>query len=543
MNSICRIKDERAVIVRKRRDLFPIAIIAIPILSGLVHSAFLGAMTASVKEKIVDPLVDKCIEGCKSLVKDKGKNETYRQTILRNLKKNLKKLASVLKKEKAPIANKVQSLADKVEKEEEKAKQEAKKKKDSLVRVVDISGDGWSTLGKAIAYILGTIGGIIVYLVRSSKTDKNGKTVTKLQQLSEYIKSNKFNLDGFKSVFKRIKSLVKRKSVPEDKIHDLDVAIAKASATSDKIRKGINEKRVELTGEFSDLSKQLSRNASWLQEVKSSEVTGQWNKMVAEASAQKAAIKQSKSLDYKQQDAVLEDASSFAEKMRNAILESSKVIAKYKKAEILRKNVLAGKNKGNKYIQPKPSKEKTDSIDRYIHFLRGKKDSRLKRSTKRPGRATSWEIKAVLNYPESSSLPNNFIGEVDAQGNVTVYDKNKSGPASLIARMASTDLDIKAQEKLNVNTGFRGTPFAKINNPYSVVPISPAEKSKFKQVMNGIKTVVGVSVTVATLLKTLTNLGETAATGITVLSNFFKGVAASGKQAEAVANTVASQMK
>lgn len=68
-----------------------------------------------------------------------------------------------------------------------------------------------------------------------------------------------------------------------------------------------------------------------------------------------------------------------------------------------------------------------------------RRDSRLKRSTKRPGRATSWEIKMAMGMNEGAILDPNYVGHVNTRGDVIVMHKLK--PNKIAAEISGNDLD------------------------------------------------------------------------------------------------------
>lgn len=529
-----------ATIVNEKRDFVPLVALALPIFSSLISNAFLGAMTASVKEKVVDPLVDDCIAGFKDLAKDRGKNEAYTSAIWRNLKKKTKKLAQILKREKAPIANKIQSIANKVEKAEKENKEKnKKKKKDALPRLHD-ANDGWGVISKIIAYILGTLGGLIVYVAGSkafAKKGKGGKKEMKINKLIREIKEHKYDFSGFSLLGNKIKSIFVKTDAPADKVADAVDAVDKLNKAAAVVVKSTKQKEKETKERIERIEKQIKLKAKSIKKIEklqgesgaiANNQIAEWNSVLSTCfdglKGAKSLVKESgQQSNYLIKNQSLDKANIAVDNISNSISASSAALLAMKRANILKKNVIASKNKNNKYIILK------------------KTDSRLKRSMKRPGRATSWEIKTALNYPENSSLPSNFVGEVDANGNVTVYDTKKTGPSSRVAYASSADLDLKAREnKLAVNTGFRGTPIAKLRNPYSMVPISPAEKSKFSKVVTGIKSIVGVTTAVAATLATLTSLAEGTVYGVDRISSLLKTIFTSGKQAEAVAAGISS---
>lgn len=95
-------------------------------------------------------------------------------------------------------------------------------------------------------------------------------------------------------------------------------------------------------------------------------------------------------------------------------------------------------------------------------------DSRLKRSQQRPSaRATAWEIKMVLGYPANGQLPpGRFTGQVTANGDVTVYDKQTGKQAGsktcqeldqLEQQEAANHSGIKVGAGYNGNVGVGGS--------------------------------------------------------------------------------------
>lgn len=157
--------------------------------------------------------------------------------------------------------------------------------------------------------------------------------------------------------------------------------------------------------------------------------------------------------------------------------------------------------------------------------LRKRIDSKLKRSIKRPGPATSWEIRRVLGIPDGVDIPKKWVGRVDAQGNVTVWDKESKNPNLTAKSRNSKDLDMMAALGKQSYSGLAGAQQAiqwvgSIINPNKQAIIEKENQTKFDKALSSLSKafdLVGSVFTAVNGMKEATNLS--ANTAIKVMNN------------------------
>lgn len=477
---------------RRKQDFIPILPILITFLLGLLHSAVLGAMTASVKEKLVDPLLDRIIEHAKDLVRDRKEDEAYTAAALRNIRKDMDKLAAILKREKAPIANKVKQMSGRVLQAEKKAEaeaKEAKKKKDSFFLTDDRESEAREIFNAAIQdkgnVIIGTLAGIVMWLASPT-------AASALKTLIHFVKD----------------AISKIRFAPE---HAMEIA--------SKIWKKIKE---WITGiPTNDLEKAQQRK---LKEIKRQLEQQNKDFIKTVKDRTKALAKSQKTAEQLYRARNAEASKKFALQSINELYKQGLVIGKpsfeeeknIRETMARRKEALAKKNKASKSpTKTNRSNKKKDS------FLI---DSRLKRSTKRPGRATSWEIKAVLGLPQNMPLPKEYIGKVDQNGNVIVTNQMK--PKQMPRTMSSLELDRLAME------GKGGGQFGNVASAITrVMPIvsSPVEAKYEGEAQNKIKSsipkilqILAIASTVAGTVGSITNGAAVTVSGVTRAASAIK---------------------
>lgn len=98
------------------------------------------------------------------------------------------------------------------------------------------------------------------------------------------------------------------------------------------------------------------------------------------------------------------------------------------------------------------------------------RDSRLRRSKQRPGRATAWEIKMVLGYPATAQLPpGRYSGQVTGNGDVTVTDKQNSGKQ--VGSKTCQELDQLEQNEVLNKSGMKvGSGYSQVGMPSFGMP-------------------------------------------------------------------------
>ena len=407
---------------RRHSDFIPILPIIVSSMMGILSSVFMGAMTESVKEHVVDPIVKRILNHAKSLIADRGKDETYTAAALRGIRKDLDKLSSILKREKAPIANKVKQLAGKVEKSEKKAEQqakEAKKKKDSFF-LADAPASAAQELynaaiqDKGVA-ILGTLGGIIMWMATPMAVNS---IKTLMAFIKDALKKMRFApekaMDFVAKIWEKIKAWIK--SLPTN---DLERSQYKRmKKTQAELKKQMKE--------FANATKKRAEAVA--KEQKNAKAFGSTRKRELTLWGVRQGMKELQP--------TMKSFSSMTREEKLALLNQSQA----NKEEFLKRMKRQSKPTKATGKVGRPPKKK-DALDQMIKaFL----DSRLKRSQKRPGRATAWEIKTVLGIPEGMPLPKEYIGSVDGRGNVTVVNRMK--PNQSPQTMSGFELDRRALE-------------------------------------------------------------------------------------------------
>lgn len=87
--------------------------VIIPILLSILKASAItgigGAITGPLKENITDPIIKRIIGNLKLAASNKGADETYLQAIGKKVSEDMTKLLGILKKEKAFVANKLES--------------------------------------------------------------------------------------------------------------------------------------------------------------------------------------------------------------------------------------------------------------------------------------------------------------------------------------------------------------------------------------------------------------------------------------------------
>ena len=129
------------------------------------------------------------------------------------------------------------------------------------------------------------------------------------------------------------------------------------------------------------------------------------------------------------------------------------------------------------------------------------RDSRRRRSVKRPGRATSWETKQVIGWTQPDQLPKDYEGWVERNGDVHV---NRKGV--YVGSMTNAELDrreITEKMRKSQNVPFYRRTAEDIRNENTFNSAVREEKSiadkiknvyrKFKSISTGIESMVAES--------------------------------------------------
>ena len=545
-----RVADLRHSVRGRRNDFAPIFMLAVPVLSSLVQNAFLGAMTASVKEKVVDPLVDKSIDDCKKLIADRGKNEAYTSAIMRNLKKNMNKLSSVLKWEKAPIANKIKGIADKIAKADKDRKAKLKKKKDMLVLRDDNSEYKMSdsTFTRVVQVIVATLTGIIMFLARPQSKKK-------VEHAAAFAKSVKDNPDGAKGLLSILKGLFRSKDldgVPEAQrqklkehgkllqklskqkkkgkvVHPLEQAMREHRAKrniSEPAPKASDKEMKKFAQE--NAAKKLA-NSHWGNLLwRGSKITNRMGQVALEKMRSelnklnnKSPYEQELEKTYKKAKELMEKDPSDKEINRifNHFRERKATLEAKMKKEAAEKAAEAAKKAAEAAKAAKRAAKTVKTTKDSLCAFRRRQDSRLKRSQKWPGRATTWEIKMALNFPAGGNLPPNYVGQVDGNGNVVVYDKNKRGAQSVVARMPSEELNRRAMAGGEFSAVGGVGWVGRLKNPYKQFEVQKQNAQKLGKAVNGVMSILQVAGGVAGLIGTITEGTSSTINGVANAAN------------------------
>jgi hypothetical protein len=134
-------------------------------------------------------------------------------------------------------------------------------------------------------------------------------------------------------------------------------------------------------------------------------------------------------------------------------------------------------------------------------------DSRLKRS-KKPGRATNWEIRTVLGLPENIQISSKYTGRVGSDGSVVVFDRITNKP---VGSMTGEQLDqLALNSRLNIkppsgNTFNTSYTFGNYGNTNSTTT------NGAMQTANVIDKLAVVLKNVSTIIMSLSALGVAAA--------------------------------
>lgn len=443
-------------------DLAPVFMILLPVLMSIAKGAVVSAVGNSIQQKVIDPLVDKAIADCKSLIADRGKNEAYTSAIMRNLSARMKKLSAILKREKAPIANKVAGLASKISKEAEK-----KPKKDSLIRDV-----ATAEVSNVITSIAGQLTGLAV--IFSSPVIKQGleNIVKFITMIKDAIVRGLHKIDptAITRIPKMLKKVIKNISWKNIK-----------ESTQNWV--SMRKRTAETMKSVDSMSKKLAKQVIKLNKSRTiSPVAVEAKKNAVEALRKipSNAIKSKKGIEEfakKYSEMVMfahAKHRAAIEKMEKSLPEGFKTVKKLTRNmpvdDIVKEVGVGGFNSLLKLANENPdglkavmkSTGKGNLFDLIKQFgvggLKGmfekengkgkgsgkkgdslRRDSRLKRSVKWPGRATSWEIKMALGVPENVPISKDYQGMVTPRGDVIVT--NRSKPNSRPITISSEELN------------------------------------------------------------------------------------------------------
>ena len=151
-------------------------------------------------------------------------------------------------------------------------------------------------------------------------------------------------------------------------------------------------------------------------------------------------------------------------------------------------------------------------------------DSKLKRSIKRPGPATSWEIRRVLGIPDGVDIPKKWVGRVDAQGNVTVWDRESKNPNLTAKSRNSKELDMMAALGKQSYSGIAGVQQAaqwvgSIVNPNKQAVIEKENQTKLDRALSSLSSALNLVGTVFTAVEGIKEATNVTANTVSKVKN------------------------
>lgn len=88
--------------------------ILIPMLKTAVIGGVAGAITGSLKSNVTDPIIKRIVNNIKLVAENKSQDETYIQAIGNKISEDMSKLLNILKKEKAYVSTKLESVWNRI---------------------------------------------------------------------------------------------------------------------------------------------------------------------------------------------------------------------------------------------------------------------------------------------------------------------------------------------------------------------------------------------------------------------------------------------
>lgn len=151
-------------------------------------------------------------------------------------------------------------------------------------------------------------------------------------------------------------------------------------------------------------------------------------------------------------------------------------------------------------------------------------DSKLKRSIKRPGPATSWEIRRVLGIPDGVDIPKKWVGRVDAQGNVTVWDRESKNPNLTAKSRNSKELDMMAALGKQSYSGIAGVQQAvqwvgSIVNPNKQATVEKENQTKLDKALSSLSSALNLVGTVFTAVEGIKEATNVTANTVSKVKN------------------------
>ena len=151
-------------------------------------------------------------------------------------------------------------------------------------------------------------------------------------------------------------------------------------------------------------------------------------------------------------------------------------------------------------------------------------DSKLKRSIKRPGPATSWEIRRVLGIPDGVDIPKKWVGRVDAHGNVTVWDRESKNPNLTAKSRNSKELDMMAALGKQSYSGIAGVQQAaqwvgSIVNPNKQAVIEKENQTKLDRALSSLSSALNLVGTVFTAVEGIKEATNVTANTVSKVKN------------------------
>lgn len=309
-----------------------------------------------------------------------------------------------------------------------------------LCRYADKENEGG--IGSMILSLIGLIGGIAI----AYRTPR-GKEV--FESLISIVKKIKDSPKKVKALFSKLKELAKLgvpgktvKKIKEialrlweklkekmaqakefakgaaekvkNKVSEAGASVkGKMSSVGEKVKSGIN--RIKASSKGKSIIKSLKKLRSLAKSAKIDERFADVYKLISNSIIAMRQSLKPKRIGQAKESA--NDAKRFIWKLYWGVSKASKAIKKEGDKNAL-KLVAKAYELANSI---------TIDIDKYMKSMTTDsvscRDSRLKRSVKRPGNATSWEIKMVLGFPENASIDmKRYVGRVDPYGNVAVVD-------------------------------------------------------------------------------------------------------------------------